>query len=68
MAKASISAALTDSQIPSIPNISGRTNTDAISRTRVLTNETTAETTPLLRAVNHADANILNPQRRKLSI
>ena len=67
-ASARTSATFTASQMPSMPMSAGRRKTQPSSNTRVRVKEMTADTGPLLRAVNQADANMLNPQIRKESM
>ena len=59
------SAAVTASQIPSIPKRSGSRQTAAIWNTSVRKKEIAADTAPLLRAVKKEEAKKLKPHMRK---
>ena len=54
-------------KMPSMPKMSGRMITAPVSNTSVRKNEMSAETSPLLSAVNRDDAYIEKPMNKKQS-
>ena len=67
-AKHPISEATEEIQTPSRPQMRGRVNTRITGRIMLLTREMMAEISPLLRAVNRAEAMILSPANRYMGL